>query len=173
MAKDTLLLRSNKVYPCYGALRAQCAHYSYDVTIGVGKLSEPPYFIAHVRTTSRTLPIDRSSTGLSRDVTQLSRDVTTVIARCVQIITRCIIVIARCITVIARCVTVIAQCITVVARCVTVVARDVSQLSRDASNSSRDVTHFLHNAVITNFETNGLPYKWKRISTWEALKGRG
>ena len=35
--------------------------------------------------------------------------------------------------------------------------RDVSQLSRDASNSSRDVTHFLHNVVITNFETNGLP----------------
>ena len=55
MAKDTLLLRSNKDYPCYGALRAQCAHYSYDVTIGVGKLSEPPrillrtYARRHVR----------------------------------------------------------------------------------------------------------------------------
>ena len=32
---------SNNTYPCYGALRAQCGHYSYDVTIGVGKLSDP------------------------------------------------------------------------------------------------------------------------------------
>ena len=101
MAKDTLLLLSNKDYPCYGDLRAQCAHYSYDVTIGVGNLVNPPYIIAHVRTTSRSPPIDRSSSGLSRDVTQLSRDVTPVIARCVQIITRCITVIARCVTVIA------------------------------------------------------------------------
>ena len=31
---------------------------------------------------------------------------------------------------------------------------DVSQLSRDESNWSHDVTHFLHNVVITNFETN-------------------
>ena len=37
-------------------------------------------------------------------------------------------------------------------------SRDVSQLSRDESNLSRDVTDFLHNVVITNFETNGLPY---------------
>ena len=59
----------NNVYPCYGALRAQCVHYSCDVTIGVGKLSEPLYIIAHVRTTSHMLSIDRLSTGLSRDVT--------------------------------------------------------------------------------------------------------
>ena len=44
-------------------------------------------------------------------------------------------------------------------RDVSQLSRDVSQLSRDASNSSRDVTHFLHNVVITNFETNGLPYR--------------
>ena len=43
-------------------------------------------------------------------------------------------------------------------RYVSRLSRDVSQLSRDASNLSRDVTHFLHNVVITNFETNGLPY---------------
>ena len=73
MAKDTLLLRSSNIYLCYGALHAQCACYSYDVTIGVGKLSEPPYIIAHVRTTSHTLSIGRLSTGLSRDV--LSRAV--------------------------------------------------------------------------------------------------
>ena len=36
--------------------------------------------------------------------------------------------------------------------------RNVSQLSQDESNLLRDVTHFLHNVVITNFETNGLPY---------------
>ena len=36
--------------------------------------------------------------------------------------------------------------------------RDVSMLLRDESNLSCDVTHFLHNVVITNFETNGLPY---------------
>ena len=83
--------------------------FSYDVTIGFGKLSEPPYIIAHVRTMSRTLPIDRSLTGLSRDVTQLSRD---------------------------------------------------------ASNSSRDVAHFLHNTVITNFETNGLPYSTHLALPW-------
>ena len=31
---------SNNVYPCYGALRAQCGHYSYDVTIGGSYLRE-------------------------------------------------------------------------------------------------------------------------------------
>ena len=49
----------NKVYPCYGALRAQYAHYSYDVTIGVGELSEPPvYYCArtHDVTTLRRYP---------------------------------------------------------------------------------------------------------------------
>jgi len=35
--------------------------------------------------------------------------------------------------------------------------RTMYQLSRDESNSSQDVIHFLHNVVITNFETNGLP----------------
>ena len=43
-------------------------------------------------------------------------------------------------------------------RDVSQLSRDVSNLSRDVSNLSRDVTHFLHNVVITNFETNGLPY---------------
>ena len=102
MAKYTLLLRSNKDYPCYGALRgAQCAHYSYDVTIGVDKLSEPPvYYCAH--THDITYAADRSI--IEWVITQLSRDVTPVIARCVQIITRCITVIARCVTVVARCV---------------------------------------------------------------------
>ena len=35
--------------------------------------------------------------------------------------------------------------------------RDVCNSSRDVSMLSLDVTHFLHNVVITNFETNGLP----------------
>ena len=59
MAKDTLLLRSNNVYPCYGALPPQCGHYSYDVTIGVGKLSDPRILLrTYVRRHIRCRSID-------------------------------------------------------------------------------------------------------------------
>ena len=56
-------------------------------------------------------------------------------------------------------------------RNVSQLSRDVSRLPRDASNSSRDVTHFLHNVVIANFETNGLPY-YMFLCTSPALQGR-
>ena len=36
-------------------------------------------------------------------------------------------------------------------------SRDVCNSLRDESDLSRDVTHFLHNVIIANFETNGLP----------------
>ena len=55
-------------------------------------------------------------------------------------------------------------------RDVSQLSRNVSQLSRDVSNSSRDVTHFLHNVVITNFETNGLPYAPRKFEMLHALK---
>ena len=100
------------------------------------------------------LQFSRDVCNSSRDVTQLSHDVSTAIRHCFAwsnaVIVRCVQFIAQRIKVIARCVHFIAQCIKVIARCI--------KLSRDVWNSSRDVTHFLHNVVITNFETNGLPY---------------
>ena len=106
MAKDTLFVIK---YILAMALCERNAHYSYDVTIGVGELNEPPVYDC-----ARTHDVTYAA-SLSRDVTQPSRDVTTVIARCITVITRCITVIARCVTVIARCITVVARCVTVIA----------------------------------------------------------
>ena len=71
----------------------------------------------------------REAMQLSRDVSQLSRDVSH-----------------------------LSRDVRNSSRDVSQLSRDVCNSSRDESNLSRDVIDFLYNVVITNFETNGLPY---------------
>ena len=108
---------------------ALCARSAYIIVImsplELVNLVNPPYIIAHIRTTSRTLPIDRSA-----------------IARCHYSCR------AMCANHHAMYHSYRAMYHSYRAMChsnrdVSHLSRDVSQLSRDASNSSRDVTHFL------------------------------